>query len=152
MIYPWENGKLQLYAMICEGDITKVGISSCSPVRLKQLMAEKPSQVTGVLISEYFDTEEGKRYQKERAAHALLSGDRIKGEWFNCDLDRARQVIEAVTGKECRNVDKTDSYWSIGILPSEWEMSEYPHRRIFGIEQNAQSVVTSRRRAKKNGR
>ena len=75
--------------------IVKIGRTKTPEIRKKTL----ENMSGGPAIKFYLSREVGNSEKVEIAAHKKLNKDKVHGEWFCCEFDDARRVVEEVTGE-----------------------------------------------------
>src|SRR5690606_20901236 len=80
-----------IYIMKDEGTkYIKIGFSKNPTYRESTLQAEKP---TITLVNKWKGT-----MSQEQTVHRILAKHRIRGEWFNCNIEQAGETIKKVIG------------------------------------------------------
>ena len=102
----------------------KIGITKGAPVRrLAELQVGNHEEIS--VVDAISVTAEAAR-EIEAAAHKLLAGHRIRGEWFGCSREEAIAALEAAYGAFLQRwwglhlaANPTDSL-GISVLPRAW--------------------------------
>lgn len=82
----------KVYVMRNGTGLVKVGISSDTGKRLKQILTASP------LSSIVYETRElSNAAEVEKASHLTISDYLVSGEWFNCKEGQAIEVVKTIT-------------------------------------------------------